>query len=325
MVWVMVDVAPSRQWASEQLELLVTHSRDPLSIIGADRTILYSSPARASLLGLDSEDAIGRDVLSYLHPDDRGEAEQRIDEAVARPGATVPFRVRIGTASGDWRWFECLGTSLIDDPRVGGIVVNSRDVTDQVENLERLDRMLRSTIDAISGMALLRDPYTAGHQTRVAALAAGVARAMQLSEFDVEGIDVAASLHDVGKLAVPSEILSAPRRLSTPEYELVKQHPIVGHDLLQTIEFPWPVATMVLQHHERVDGSGYPDGLAGSDTLLGARIIAVSDVVEAMTSHRPYRPGLGLDAAVAEIRANRGRTYDADVVDACIGVLERET
>jgi putative nucleotidyltransferase with HDIG domain len=174
-------------------------------------------------------------------------------------------------------------------------------------------------------MALLRDPYTAGHQTRVAALAAGIARGLQLSEFDVEGIEVAASLHDVGKLAVPSEILSAPRRLSAPEYELVKQHPLVGHDLLETIEFPWPVATMVLQHHERVDGSGYPDGLAGRDTLLGARIIAVADVVEAMTSHRPYRPGLGLGAAVAEIRANRGRAYDADVVDACVGVLECKT
>ncbi len=305
-------------WVSEQAELLIENSQDLLNVIGPDHTILYSSPAGARLVGEDPSQSLGTDVLDYVHPEDRDEAARHIDEALAMPGLTVPFRVRVRDTSGAWRWFECLGTNLVDNPQIGGIVVNSRDVTEQVDQLEQIARTLRTAVETLANVVFVRDPYTARHQQQVARLSAGIARAMGLPESDVEGIEMAASLHDLGKLAVPAEILAAPRRLSEPELDLVRQHPQVGHDLLKGIDFPWPVAEMVLQHHERVDGSGYPNGLRGPDIDPGACIIAVADTVDAMTSHRPYRPGLGIDAALQEVHACRGVTLDPQVVDACV-------
>ncbi len=309
--------------AAEQVELLIENSQDLLNVIGPDRTVLYSSPAGARLVGENPAETRGTDVLDWVHPEDREEAGRRIDEAVAMPGITVPFRVRVQASCGEWRWLECLGTNRIDDPRIGGIVVNSRDVTDQVHHLEQMARALRSTVEAVVGLVSVRDPYTARHQQKVARLAEAIAREMGLPESEVEGIQVAASLHDIGKLSVPAEILAAPRRLTEPELALVQQHSQVGHDLLTGIEFPWPVAEMVLQHHERMDGSGYPNGLAGADVMLGARIVAVADVIDAMTTHRPYRPGLGLDAALTEVSARSGVEFDANVVDAFTAQIDR--
>jgi PAS domain S-box-containing protein/putative nucleotidyltransferase with HDIG domain len=186
-------------------------------------------------------------------------------------------------------------------------------------------KKLRKTLDGIvHAMAIVgeaRDPYTAGHQRRVAELAAAIADEMGL-EFDkIEGIRIAGLLHDIGKISVPSEILSRPGRLTAIEFSFIKSHPQVGYDVLKGIEFPWPIADIVLQHHERIDGSGYPKGLKGKEILIEAKILGVADVVEAMSSHRPYRPALGIDKALAEVLKNRGVLYDSEVVNACVKVF----
>jgi putative nucleotidyltransferase with HDIG domain len=178
-------------------------------------------------------------------------------------------------------------------------------------------RMLEQTIQAIALTIEKRDPYTAGHQVRVSGLATAMAQEMGLDGERVEGLRLGGMIHDIGKIYLPAEILSRPGRLTDAEFTLIKTHSEVGSDIIAHVEFPWPVAQMILQHHERLDGSGYPKGQRGSEILLEARILAVADVVEAMASHRPYRPAVGIDQALEEIRLGRGRLYDPDVVDVC--------
>jgi len=187
--------------------------------------------------------------------------------------------------------------------------------------LDRFRRALYATVNVLGRSTELRDPYTAGHQRRVASLASAIGESLNLDREQLEGLRIAALLHDVGKTAIPAEILSKPGRLSDNEFQLIQLHPQTAHDLLSTVSFPWPIADAVLQHHERLDGSGYPSGIAGDEILLEARILAVSDVVEAMSSHRPYRPALGIDAALAEITKQKGAFYDPSIVDACLAVF----
>jgi putative nucleotidyltransferase with HDIG domain len=175
----------------------------------------------------------------------------------------------------------------------------------------------------LASAAELRDPYTAGHQRRVAELAGAISQQLGLDANEQEGIITAATIHDIGKLSLPAEILSKPGQLSAQEMALVKNHARGGYEIVCGIDFPWPVADMILQHHERLDGSGYPNGLTRKDILLGAQIIAVADTVEAMSSHRPYRPALGLDAALNEIETGRGVAYNSAVVDACLIVCRQ--
>lgn len=186
------------------------------------------------------------------------------------------------------------------------------------EHQAKLRGALEATIDAIAATVETRDPYTAGHQRRVADLARAIGREMGMSEAAQEGLHFGALIHDLGKVQVPAEILSKPTRLSKLEYELIKTHSQAGYEIVKGIDFPWPVAEMVHQHHERLDGSGYPQGLKGDAIAPEARILAVADVVEAMASHRPYRPGLGVDAALREIEAKRGVWFDPAAVDACL-------
>lgn len=188
----------------------------------------------------------------------------------------------------------------------------------------KLRRSLEGTIAAISSTMEMRDPYTAGHQRRVAELAAAIAQEMGLPALVVEGVHFGAMIHDLGKIQLPAEILSKPARLSKLEYELIKTHPQAGYDILKDIEFPWPVALMVLQHHERLDGSGYPQGLKGKEISLESRVLAVADVVEAMASHRPYRAGLGIAAALKEIEDHRGTGFDPAAVDACLKLFREQ-
>ena len=194
------------------------------------------------------------------------------------------------------------------------------------EDLRKSKQKLRSTLDGtihtIAATVEARDPYTAGHQTRVADLAAAIATEMHLSREQVEGIRMGGIIHDLGKINVPAEILSKPGKLSELEFNLIKTHPQVGFDLLKEIEFPWPIAQMVLQHHEKMDGSGYPQGLKGDEILLEARILAVSDIVEAMASHRPYRPAHGIEKALKQIKQDKGTLLDPKVVDTCLKVFK---
>jgi PAS domain S-box-containing protein/putative nucleotidyltransferase with HDIG domain len=185
----------------------------------------------------------------------------------------------------------------------------------------RLQRAIEGAINAVALTTEIRDPYTAGHQHRVAKLACSIGRELGLSENQIEGVRVAGTLHDIGKIYVPAEILSRPGRLRQNEINLVKDHAQVGYDLLSTIEFPWPVAQIVLQHHERMNGSGYPLGLSGDEILIEAKIMSVADVVEAMASHRPYRPALSIEEALLEISQQRGVLYSPEAVDACIKVF----
>jgi putative nucleotidyltransferase with HDIG domain len=197
----------------------------------------------------------------------------------------------------------------------------------EAEVQSTLDKLRSAMSGVVQAMALTverRDPYTAGHQRRVSDLARGVAAEMDLPTHQIDGIRMAGLIHDLGKICVPVEILSKPGQLTEIEHTLIKDHPQVGYEILKEIEFPWPVAQIVLQHHERIDGSGYPVGLCGDDIIIEAKTLAVADVVEAMASHRPYRPTLGRGMALEEISQNRGVLYDADVVDACMKLLQEK-
>ena len=202
------------------------------------------------------------------------------------------------------------------------ITANKRAEKDLQESFVSLRKALDGIIQAVALTVEKRDPYTAGHQRRVADLARAIASKMGLSKIQINGIRIAGSIHDLGKICVPADILSKPGRLTEHEFGIIKAHPEVGYDILKSIQFPWPVAQTILQHHERLDGSGYPAELKGNDIITEARIVAVSDVVEAMSSHRPYRPALGIDMALDEIEKGRGATYDPDAVDACINLFK---
>lgn len=191
-----------------------------------------------------------------------------------------------------------------------------------MKDLERSLDIVKKTMDGIvHAMALtveMRDPYTAGHQTAVAGLGSAIATDMGLSRDQIEGIRMTGLIHDIGKISVPVSILSKPGPLSEAEFNVIKEHPRVGYDILKGIEFPWPIAKIVFQHHERINGSGYPMGLSGEEILLEARILAVADVAEAMASHRPYRPGLGIEKALEELSVKKNVLYDPSVVEACV-------
>jgi PAS domain S-box-containing protein len=211
-----------------------------------------------------------------------------------------------------------------DDNHVILVAENVRDITERKQAAERIRKALRATTQAIAVTVETRDPYTAGHQRRTADLARSIATEMNLSVDQIDGIRMAATIHDLGKISVPAEILSKPKKLTDIEFSLIKTHAQSGHDILKDIDFSWPVARTVLEHHERMDGSGYPNGLTGDNILLESRILAVADVVESMGSHRPYRPAQGIDAALKEIEKNRGTLYDNTVVDACLRLFREK-
>jgi putative nucleotidyltransferase with HDIG domain len=192
------------------------------------------------------------------------------------------------------------------------------------QSYKKLQKTMEDTINVIVKIVEAKDPYTAGHQMNVSKLATAIAKEIKLSPDRIEGIRIASLVHDIGKISLSAEILSKPTKLNEIEYSLIKDHSQIGYDILKNIDFLWPVAEIILQHHERIDGSGYPQGLKGNDILLEARIMAVADVVEAMSSHRPYRPALGIDKAFEEISQNRCILYDPEVVDALLDSLKKK-
>ena len=189
------------------------------------------------------------------------------------------------------------------------------------QSFANLKKVTDATIQAIALTVEKRDPYTSGHQRRVAKLTRAIAEAIGLSEDQIEGAHVAASIHDIGKISLPAEILSKPIQLSEIEISLIQAHAQAGYDILKGLDFPWPIADIIIQHHERMDGSGYPRGLSGDRISIEARIIGVADVVETMSSHRPYRPSMGIEKALEEITLNSGTLYDSQVVDACLNIF----
>ena len=211
------------------------------------------------------------------------------------------------------------------DSKPYAVVTTFVDITQRIvaehalrATLKSLETALNGSIEAIARMLAFRDPYTADHERRVARLAEALGVKLGMRDKSIDGLRVAGYLHDIGKVSLPIEILTKPARLNNNEYGMVKEHARVGFEILKGIEFPWPVAEGVLQHHERLDGSGYPQGLKGDQILPEAKLLAVADTVEAIASDRPYRPAVGIEPALAEIETHRGSLYDPDVVDACI-------
>ena len=304
-------------------------SRDAIYISDIKGKFLDVNPFTRKLFGFDREDMIGEDVRSiYVSSDDY----ERFQQEMEQEGSAKDYEVKLCGRSGIE--MDCLVTASIWKTKDGNILGYQgiiRDITKQKQDrealkqtLESLKRTMSGTVQAMAHTVETRDPYTAGHQQRVALLARAIAEKMGLSEAQSEGVYMAGIIHDLGKISVPAEILSKPGQINEMEFGLIKTHPRAGYDILRKIEFAWPIAQIVLQHHERMDGTGYPNGIAGEEILLEARILAVSDVVESMASHRPYRPSLGVAPALEEISKNKGVLFDPDVVDACLGLFSEK-
>jgi PAS domain S-box-containing protein/putative nucleotidyltransferase with HDIG domain len=269
---------------------------------------------------------------SLIHSEDVERIIKKRDEQMVNgdSGNFFDLEYRIVRKDGEIVWVNEQGNYEVDEKGettiFNGVV---RDITERKraeaavqDSLTKLQKSLRGTVSTISKIVETRDPYTSGHQTRVAKLARSIAAKMGLEDEQVELIYVAALVHDIGKISVPQEILSKPTKLTELEWNIIKMHPEVGCEILENVEFPWPVTDVVMQHHERLNGSGYPRGLEGGSIMLEARILSLADVVEAMSSHRPYRPELGIDKALDEISINKGVLYDDEVVNACIDLFE---
>ena len=291
---------------------MITSSSDGIIILSEQGSVCFMNPAAEELFQTGSENFIGK---PFGFPVNNGKITEL---EIARNGdqaVTAEMRVVKTQWEGDSAYLASL-----------------RDVTyrKQIEiELQRSLSVLHETIEGtVQAMALAvetRDPYTAGHQRRVAELTRRIGEGMGLSEKKLQGIFLAALIHDIGKISVPAEILSKPGRLTKDEFNLIKCHPQVAFDILKGIEFPWPIVDIIFQHHERIDGSGYPRGLDANQILKESKILAVADVVEAMASHRPYRPAVGIDKALEEITTNKGKLYDPDVVDVCLELFEKES
>jgi len=224
-----------------------------------------------------------------------------------------------------------INPTLDEEGRITGLVVTFSDITQRKkaekqikESWENQKKAMEGAVEAMAYTIETRDPYTAGHQRRVTKLAVKIAQEMGLENNKIEGIRMAGSLHDIGKIYIPAEILSKPGKISEAEYNIIQTHPRVGADILKSIDFPWPVSDIVRQHHERIDGSGYPNGLSGDEILLEARVLAVADVIEAMASHRPYREALSLEQALNEIKKNKGKLYDEKASEAAIKICSKD-
>lgn len=284
----------------------------------------YINPRAAAIFGYQPAEAREITLRDVLDPDELASVSDRARRRLAGEVIESNYEVRARRCDGTPIVIGLGGTAA----EIGGrrvILGALQDITDKHraeetirDYVNRLESAILGTAAAVSQMVELRDPYTAGHERRVGELSAAIAAEMGLDENTQRGLRVAGAVHDVGKIMVPAEILSKPSRLTAVEFELVKQHAQQGYEVLKDVAFPWPVAEVARQHHERLDGSGYPRGLKGESIVPEARILAVADVVESMSSHRPYRPGLGLERALEEVEMNAGRLYDPAAVAACL-------
>jgi HD-GYP domain-containing protein (c-di-GMP phosphodiesterase class II) len=264
----------------------------------------------------------------YADPEDRLAFTRAMEESNEVKG----YELRLKRKDGSGLWVSINARAVRDG--TGKVLYyegQSEDITPRKlseeklrETLESLRKAVGTTIQVMVSAVETRDPYTAGHQKRVTDLARTVAQELGLAQETIEGIRMAGSIHDLGKISVPAEILSKPTTLSEIEFALIQAHSQYGYEILKNVESPWPLADIVLQHHERMDGSGYPQGLKGEAILLEARILAVADVVESFASHRPYRPGHGLAAALEEIEQKAGVLYDRRVVEACLRLFREK-
>jgi PAS domain S-box-containing protein/putative nucleotidyltransferase with HDIG domain len=336
LILTLAEVASMALGRAEYLELLLESeerfehlARSSPDIIyryrfQPERGLDYISPAVTKITGYTVDEFHSDPDLwmKIIHPEDRVFLEKTFNEPDL---FKQPMEMRLIGKGGESVWMEQIVVPLYDEE--GNLIALdgiARDITERKRAARKIEDLLNQVVMAFSSAMELRDPYTAGHQRRVTELALAIAQEMGLSGEQLKGLQVASLLHDIGKgLFVPAEILSKPGQLTVWEMALIKIHPQAGYEVLKKVDFPWPVAEIVHQHHERLDGSGYPQGLKDKDILLEAKIIAVADVVEAMSSHRPYRPSLGTEKALEEIEAQKGVLYDPQVVEACLRVFAR--
>jgi PAS domain S-box-containing protein len=299
-------------------------------IITQDMKVVFANRAATEQIGYSKETLTSGVFTSFIHPDDR-----RIvaDYSIKRlNGEDVPsvYSFRILSQDGKIKWVE-LNAAVIEWNKKPATLNFLKDITERklleeerIEGYNRIKKILQATVQSIALLVETKDPYTAGHQERVSDLARMIAKEMGLTADLQDFVSTASIIHDLGKVSVPSELLSKPTKLTELEFNLIKVHSQAGYNILKDIDFPWPVADVVLQHHERMNGSGYPKHLQGEAILLEARILAVADVVEAISSNRPYRPALGISSALDEISKNKGILYDANVVDACLKLFREK-
>ena len=293
--------------------------------------ILFSNQRFAETVKTPLNQVVGSSIYAWLNPEnqamlksilnmDSPEKRRKELSLLATDGKQVPIYLSVNKVGlvGTDEIYCLVTTDLTEEKQIEEIVTAKKMALAALKASLELEKSLEESIKSIAYTVESRDEYTAGHMKRVGQLSSAIARELGLPEDTIHGIELASTIHDVGKIAIPVEILTKPGKLSKVEFMLVQTHVEAGYDIIKNIEFPWPIARMILEHHERIDGSGYPQGLKGDEMLLGSRIIAVSDVIEAMSTHRPYRFVLGIDEALAEIKQHRGKLYDAQVVDACL-------
>jgi PAS domain S-box-containing protein len=302
---------------------------DAVIVIDESGDIDYINAAAGRMLSLDKSEIIGRPIGETI----KLGSDPKEEDNVFFPMSMNYIEFNNYLTAGDKRIpVDFTSTPLrIGNGKLKGAVLVVRDITQQVEydrriqeSMDTLTRAMYGTIEAITKTVETRDPYTAGHQKKVADIAKEIAKDMGLSRDIIESVNLAGQIHDLGKIAIPSEILNKPGRINEIEFALIKTHSAMGYEIMKNIDFPWPIADIVLQHHEKLDGSGYPNGLKGDQILIQARIISVADVLEAMASHRPYRAALGLDAAFAELQKNSGTHFEPAVVESCIRLFKEK-
>jgi len=316
-----LDEADEAERASEaKHSAMIANISDVLGIMGVDGIMKYKSPNIEKWFGWRPEDLVGTDGWLTVHPDDIEGLQKEFYGLLQTEGASVTVEYRYLCKDQTYCWIELTATNMVADPHVNGVLLNYHDISSR-KQVELLDQELSSVIDVIGKLSEIRDPYTAGHQRRVSELASALATDLGMSAGEIEDIRVAGLIHDIGKMSVPVELLAKPTTLTPMEFSVIMSHAEVGYSIISSAHVPGPIAELVFQHHERCDGSGYPRGMHGDELLDGAKILMVADVVEAMMSHRPYRPALGQDAALSEISEGSGETYDSDVVDSCVRLL----
>ncbi|WP_448874831.1 HD domain-containing phosphohydrolase [Desulfobulbus propionicus] len=308
---------------------LVETTSDWIWEIDSEGAYTYCSPKVKDLLGFEAEEIIGKHLEELVTVKEVERTSRLFKKMIELRKSFNGFETVCQTQDGRVVVIEKNGVPIFDEKQEFlGFRGIARDISERKNAIEALKKSrdelhtsLEETVKSLALAAEKRDPYTAGHQSRVDILACAIARELGLPEKQIEGLHFAALLHDIGKISLPSEYLAKPARLSAQERAIIKCHTEVGYEILKNIPFPWPVAEIVYEHHEHLDGSGYPRGLTDKEILLEAKILTVADVVEAMSSHRPYRPSLGLETALDEIRSGRGVLYHAESVDACLRLI----
>ena len=323
----MQKAKPNKKAASLLNEIFNT-AADCMCLIDKEFSIFAINTTLAEMFNLDKEDIIGKKCYEVL-PGSACKTERCCLVRIVKGEERIEFETeKIHSDSSKILCIVSANPFFGPDGELVGIVEDLKDIsrlkeaeTKLQQSFKKLRNALEGTIHAMSLAVEMRDPYTAGHQKRVTDLAVAIARELDFSADKIDGIRMAGLIHDIGKISVPAEILTKPGRITEKEFALIKDHPQIGYDILKKIEFPWPIAKIVLQHHERMNGSGYPQGLQGKYILLEARILAVADVVESIASFRPYRQALGIQAALKEITEEKETLYDAQVVDACLNLF----